>query len=209
MVPAVDQLEAAPVTVTVPTPPGRLPIVPKESANVPPFWIVSIPVLFAPMVRFRANAPGSLITVAFGVTVLMFPSVVCLGKPASQLPLKNQLEETAPVQLVWACIETVEAVKSAIPASNLGGTNLQPPAPDVARRRGPMDDSRRGSHLMSPQSLGASLPRRREQNLDPQTERANQESHNLPPDCRNCGDGECSFVFEVADALPPRNRQPY
>ena len=127
MSPAFDQLEPGPVTITVPTPPDRLPIVPKESANVPPVWIVSIPVPFGPTDRFLANAPGSLITVAFGVTVLMFPSVVCLGKPASQLPLKNQLEENCPVQLVWACVETVDAAKSAIAASNLDETNLQPP----------------------------------------------------------------------------------
>jgi hypothetical protein len=79
----------------------------------------------------------------------MFPSVVCLGKPASQLPLKNQLEEDCPVQLVWACVETVDAMKSAIAASNLAET-LQPPrVRDVAPRRGPIDDSRCGSHPIS------------------------------------------------------------
>ena len=107
--PAFDQLEPAPVTVTVPSPPGRLPIVPKELANVPPVWIVSIPVPFGPTDRFWANAPGSATVVEFGVTVLMFPSVVCLGKPPIQLPLKNQLEENRPVQSVWACVETVDA----------------------------------------------------------------------------------------------------
>ena len=70
--------------------------------------------------------PGSLITVAFGVTVLMFASVVCLGKPPFQLPLKNQLEENAPVQLLWACAETVDIATSAIVASNLDETNLPP-----------------------------------------------------------------------------------
>ena len=94
--------------------------------------------------------PGSLITVEFGVTVLMFASVVCLGTPASQLPVKNQSEENCPVQLVWACVETVDAAKSAIVASNLDETNLQPArARDVAPRRGPVDDSRRGSHPIS------------------------------------------------------------
>ena len=39
----------------------------------------------------------------------MFASVVCLGKPASQLPLKNQLEENCPVQLVWARVDDVAA----------------------------------------------------------------------------------------------------
>ena len=53
--------------------------------------------------------PGSATSVEFGVTVLMFASVVCLGKLASQLPLKNQLEENCPVQLVWACVDDVAA----------------------------------------------------------------------------------------------------
>jgi hypothetical protein len=39
-----------------------------------------------------------LITVEFGVTVFMFPSVVCVGKPAAQLSLNNQFKETTPVQ---------------------------------------------------------------------------------------------------------------
>ena len=46
MPPAFDQLAPAPVTVTVPTPPGRSPTVPNELAKVPPFWIVSVPVPF-------------------------------------------------------------------------------------------------------------------------------------------------------------------
>src|ERR1700722_13604191 len=76
MFPAFAQLDPAPVPVPVPPPPGRLPIAPDESANVPPLWIVSIPVPFTPTVRFRACAPGSLSTVEFGVTVLMFASSV-------------------------------------------------------------------------------------------------------------------------------------
>jgi hypothetical protein len=143
--PALDQLEPDPVTVTVPTPPGRLPIVPKESANVPPFWIVSIPVPFEPTDRFLACAStlGSLITVAFGVTVLMFASSVCLGKPPIQLPAKNQLEENRPVQSDWACVETVEAAKSAIAISNMAETNLQTArAGDAEPRRDTMKNSR-------------------------------------------------------------------
>ena len=42
--PAFDQLEPAPDTVTVPTPLAKFPIAPNESANVPPDWIASIPV---------------------------------------------------------------------------------------------------------------------------------------------------------------------
>ena len=152
--PAFDQLEPAPVTVTVPSPPGKLPTVPKELANVPPVWIVSIPVPFEPTERFRAAAPGLATAVEFGVTASMFPSVVCLGKPASQLPDKNQSEENRPVQLVvWACVETVDAAKSAIVASNLDETNLRPArARDVTSRRGPMGESRCGSHPISAQS---------------------------------------------------------
>src|SRR6478609_6229083 len=106
--PALDQLVPAPVTVTVPNPPARLPIVPKESASVPPLSMVSIPIAFAPTERVLAAAPGLSITVGFGVTVLMFPSVVCLGRPAVQLPLRNHSDENRPVQLVWACVEPVD-----------------------------------------------------------------------------------------------------
>ena len=44
-VPLLCQLEPAPVTVTVPSPPAKLPTVPPETINVPPVWIVSDPVL--------------------------------------------------------------------------------------------------------------------------------------------------------------------
>jgi hypothetical protein len=55
----------------------------------------------------------------------MFPSVVCRGKLASQLPLRNQLGENCPVQLVWAYVETVDVANSAIIASDLDTTDLQ------------------------------------------------------------------------------------
>jgi hypothetical protein len=113
------QVEPAPVNVTVPSPPGKLLSIPEDAATVPSAWIVSIPVPFTPMVRVRANAPGLTTTTEFGVTVLMFPSVVCRGKPASQLPLRNQLEENCPTQLVWACVELADAMNSAIVAGNL------------------------------------------------------------------------------------------
>jgi hypothetical protein len=66
----------------------------------------------------------------------MFASSVCLGKVESQLPDKNQLEVNCPVQLrVWACVETVDAAKSAIAGSNVDRTNLQPArARDIAPR---------------------------------------------------------------------------
>jgi hypothetical protein len=80
----------------------------------------------------------------------MFASVVCLGKPALQLPLKNQLEENCPVQSVWARVETVDAAKTAIVASNVDKTNLQPVrAGDVAPGRGPVDHGGRGSPRIS------------------------------------------------------------
>jgi len=127
-----------------------LPTVPKESANVPPVWIVSIPVPLGPTAKFLAIAPGLVTSVEFGVTVSMFASVVCLGKPALQLPLKNQLEENCPVQSVWARVEIVDAAKTAIVASNVDKTNLQPArASDVAPRRGLVDVSGRGSRRIS------------------------------------------------------------
>ena len=124
-VPMFVHVEPAPDTVTVPCEPGKLPTNPPTSVNVPPFWIVSIPVPFWPTDRFRAVAPGIATTVEFGVTVSMFALVATVGTPAFQLPAVNQSEETAPVQSVWACVETVDATKSAIAASNLDETNLQ------------------------------------------------------------------------------------
>jgi hypothetical protein len=133
-----------------------LPIAPELSANVPPFWIVSIPVPFTPTDRFLAAAPGLATTVEFGVTVLMFASVVCVGRERTlQLTPKNQSEETNPVQsLVWACAETADAMKNAIAASNLAETNLPPAcAVDAATRGAPINGS--GSHSMArSQSIG-------------------------------------------------------
>ena len=117
MFPAFDQLEPAPVTVTVPRPPARLPMAPKLSANAPPPWIVSTPVPPRPTTRFRANASGVVISVELGVTVSMFASIVCLGKPPIQFPLRNQFEENCPVQSeVCARVGTVDAARSAIVA---------------------------------------------------------------------------------------------
>ena len=135
-VPTFVHLEPAPETVTVPCPPGKLPINPPISVNVPPFWITSIPIPFAPTLRFSAVAPAPLISVELGVTVFMFASVATPGTPASQLRGLNQPLENAPVQLVWACVETVEVAKNAIVASNPDERNLQVArARDVVSRR--------------------------------------------------------------------------
>jgi hypothetical protein len=73
-----------------------------------------------------------------------------VGIPPTQLPPKNQLEDNSPVQLDWACVETVDAAKSAIVVSNVDKTNSQPAhVPDVAPRRGPMDNHRHGSRPIS------------------------------------------------------------
>ena len=143
-------VEPAPDTVTVPREPGKLPTNPPKSVNVPPFWTTSVPIPFWPTPRFRAVAPALVTAVEFGVTVSMFALVAAVGTPAFQLPAVNQSEETAPVQLVWARVETVDAAKTAIVASNMDKTNLQPARTrDVAPRRGPMDDSGRGLHPIS------------------------------------------------------------
>ena len=110
-VPTFVHLEPAPETVTVPCPPGKLPINPPISVNVPPFWITSIPVPFEPTLRFSAVAPAPLISVELGVTVFMFASVATPGTPASQLAGLNQPLENAPVQFVWAYVETVDAAE--------------------------------------------------------------------------------------------------
>jgi hypothetical protein len=96
-----------------------------------------------------------MITVAFGIKVLMLASRVSVGLPPIQFSARNQSEETAPVQSeVWACAETVVAATSAIVANNLEETNLTPVRAGDAV---PLDDSRRGSHPISaPKSIGNS-----------------------------------------------------
>ena len=80
----------------------------------------------------------------------MFALVAAVGTPAFQLPAVNQSEETAPVQSVWAYVETVDVVKSAIVASNLEETNVQPArASAAAFRRESIDDRQRGSRPIS------------------------------------------------------------
>jgi hypothetical protein len=72
----------------------------------------------------------------------MFALFKPVGIPPIQLTALNQSEETTPVQSLWACVETVDAAKSAIVASNVDKTNLQPArVREVARRRDPIDDS--------------------------------------------------------------------
>jgi hypothetical protein len=88
----------------------------------------------------------------------MLALVTAVGTPALQLPAVNQSEETVPIQWVWACVAIVDAAKSAIVASNVDKTNLPPArARDVAPRRGPMDDSGRGSHPISA-SINPAMP---------------------------------------------------
>ena len=66
-------------------------------------------------------APGRLITVGFGVTVLMMASSVCLGIIAgTQLLALNQSEETTPVQLLWARADDVAASNAAATAVATG-----------------------------------------------------------------------------------------
>lgn len=99
-------------------------------------------------------------------------------------------------------------------ASNLDETNLQP-ARAVAPRSGPMDDN--GSHSISAPNqsaipiikTGPRQPRRRRdarecEIFEAQTKLANQQDHNRYEDGRNCGEGDCSFIFLMADALQPR-----
>ena len=130
--PAFDQLEFNPVTVTVPTPPGKSPTVPKESANVPPCWIASIPVPSTD--KFRALPPGVSTTVGCSDSVSMLALVPAVGTPAVQLPGINQSEEVAPVQSVWACAETIDAAKSTLIASNLAVRCVASWNPRRARR---------------------------------------------------------------------------
>jgi hypothetical protein len=120
----------------------------------------------------------------------MFALVAVFGTPALQFRGLNQPLENAPVQLVWACVDTGDAVKSAIAASNMDETNLQlARAGEVARRRGPMDDGR--SRRISTSSPTASAV-------------ANENYHNRDLNRRNCGDRGCSSSFLVAVALLPR-----
>jgi hypothetical protein len=122
----------------------------------------------------------------------MFALVAAVGTPAFQLRGLNQPLENAPVQLVWARVETVDVATSAIAASNVDETNLQPRAGDVAPRRGPMENGRCGSHPISApnqsampiiKNWAATAPdvteTRGVRNLGAQTELANQKSQSL------------------------------
>ena len=168
------------------------------------------------MVGFRAVAPAPLTSVEFGVTVSMFALVSAFGTPAFQLRGLNQPLEFAPVQLVWACVETVDAAKSAIAASNPDETILPPArAGEVAPLRGPMDDSRCRSHPISAPNQSAmpimktgppqprtSPGREGVRNLETQTKLANLQDHNRYEGSRNCGDGECGFAFSDCRCSP-------
>ena len=73
------------------------------------------------------------------------------GTPASQLRKLNQPLENAPVQLVWAWVETVDAAKSANVASKLEKTNLQPArARDVTPARSDGKQSTRFAPHLGP-----------------------------------------------------------
>ena len=67
-----------------------------------------------------------MISVEFGVTVSMFALVATPGTPKGlQFRGLNQPLEIVPVQLDWACAETVDAASSAMVASNPDERNLQ------------------------------------------------------------------------------------
>jgi hypothetical protein len=79
----------------------------------------------------------------------MFALIAAVGTPAFQLPAANQSGDTAPVQLVWACVETVDAVNSTIAASNPDDTDLKPArVGDIAQCQGRIENSRYGSRLI-------------------------------------------------------------
>src|SRR6188472_3585075 len=67
-----------------------------------------------------------MISVEFGVTVSMFAFVATPGTPKGlQFRGLNQPLEIVPVQLDWACAETVDAASSAMVATNPDERNLQ------------------------------------------------------------------------------------
>ena len=92
-------VEPAPVTVTVPCEPGKLPTAPKASVTVPPLWIVSMPVPFWPTARFSAVPAGVATTVGFGDTVSMLAFVPAVGTPALQLRHKPIRGRPGPIRL--------------------------------------------------------------------------------------------------------------
>ena len=86
------------------------------------------------MALLIAFAPGLATAVECGVTVLMFASSVCLGTIAgAQLPPKNQSEETAPVQFVWARVDDVAASNAAATAVALNKFVRIPPPQHIVR----------------------------------------------------------------------------
>ena len=56
MVPVFVHVEPGPDTVAVPCEPGKSPINPPKSVNVPPFWTASVPTPLRPTMRFEALA---------------------------------------------------------------------------------------------------------------------------------------------------------
>src|SRR5262245_20408524 len=111
-----NNCEPEPVTVTSPLARPVPMLTPPKVVSVPPFVMVRLPTpTRVPTSRDPAIAPGAATTVGFGFTVLMV-AFVPAGTPAVQLPALNQLESIAPVQLVWARVDTVDAEINAITA---------------------------------------------------------------------------------------------
>src|SRR5262245_23835909 len=110
-----NNCEPGPVTVTSPLPKAVPTATGPKVVSVPPFVMVRLPTPTRPTTRDCAVAPATATTVGFGVTVSMV-ALVPAGTPAVQLPALNQLESIAPVQLVWARVDTVDAESNAITA---------------------------------------------------------------------------------------------
>ena len=116
---------------------------------------VPLPPEIKPRVRLFADAGPVICAVP---PLLMTASFAGVGVPAgAQLVPVIQLPVASTQVLTCACAGAETAATSAIVASNLDKKNSQPArARDVAPRRGPMDDSRRGSHPTSNPNQSAS-----------------------------------------------------
>ena len=112
--PLLAHVEPAPVTNSVPVEPALSPIMPKVLFIVPPFWIVNAPVPKTATRRPVDCAPGTPITVAFGVTVSMTVLVALVGTPADQLLALNQSLEAVPVHCARAGMAVAETSPSAM-----------------------------------------------------------------------------------------------
>ena len=135
-VPVFVQLEPASVTVTVPSPPARLPINPATSVTVPLFWMASVPVPEPPITRFAlfvqlALAPDTA-TVPCEPDGLPTSPVVVLSSPSPPAPMVTVPLPPA-VKPRVRLLADAGPVTCAVPPLSMIASFAGPGAPDGAQ----------------------------------------------------------------------------